>query len=113
MPGPTSTGVGGTRRVTAGPLTFDEEFTAWEVDEHFAFAVTATKLPMLAAMAESVRLDAVDDGAACKVTYRQGLQGRTGFGWLMQAIWSRAAKDLPVALAALAARVERTADAAQ
>ena len=105
-PGSTASGVGGTRRVTAGPLTFDEEFTVWDDDEHFAFGVTATKLPMLAAMAESVRLEPVDDGSACKVTYRQGLQGRTGFGWLMKAVWSRPAAGLPVALAGLKERVE-------
>ena len=112
-PGPTSTGVGGTRRVIAKRLPIDEEFTTWDADKHFAFGVTATKLPILAAMAESVRLEPLDDGAACKVDYRQGLQGRTGFGWLMKLIWSRAAKDLPIALTALKARVERTADAAQ
>ena len=65
------------------------------------------KLPaILAALAESIRLEPVGDGAACKVTYRQGLQGRTGFGWMMKAIWSRAAAGLPVAIEALKARVE-------
>ncbi len=46
-PGPTSTGVGGTRRVIASRLALDEEFTAWDENEHFAFAVTASKLPIL------------------------------------------------------------------
>lgn len=105
-PGITSTGVGGTRRVIAKRLPIDEEFTAWDENEHFAFAVTGSKLPILAAMAESVRLEPVDDGAGCRVTYRQGLQGRTGSGWLLKAIWSRPAADLPLALAALKARVE-------
>lgn len=112
-PGPTPTGVGGTRRVVAARLPIDEEFTAWDENEHFAFAVTGSKLPILAAMAESVRLEPVDNGTACNITYRQGLQGRTGFGWLMKAIWSRAAKDLPVALAGLKARVEGATESAQ
>ena len=108
-PGPTSTGVGGTRRVIAARLPIDEEFTAWDENEHFAFAVTASKLPILAALAESVRLEPVDDANACRVTYRQGVQGRTGFGWAMKALWSRAAKDVPVALSALKSRVEAQA----
>ena len=112
-PGPTATGVGGTRRVIAARLPIDEEFTAWDENEHFAFGVTASKLPMMAALAESVRLEPVDDGAACRVTYRQGVQGRTGLGWAMKAVWSRAAKDVPVALEALKERVERSADSAQ
>lgn len=105
-PGPTATGVGGTRRVIANRLPIDEEFTAWDDDTHFAFAATHSKLPILEALAESVRLEAVDDGRSCRVTYRQGVQGRTGFGWAMKLVWSRAAKDLPKALAALKTRIE-------
>lgn len=112
-PGSTSTGVGGTRRVVASRLPLDEEFTVWDENEHFAFAITASKLPILGALAESVRLEPVDDGAACKVTYRQGVQGRKGFGRAMKALWSKAAKDVPVALKQLKARVERAADAGQ
>ncbi len=105
-PGPTATGVGGTRRVIAQRLPIDEEFTAWDENEHFAFAATASKLPILGALAESVRLEPLDDGAACRVTYRQGVEGRTGVGWLMKIVWSRAAVAVPVALAALKQRVE-------
>jgi len=112
-PGSTSNSVGGTRRVIASRLPLDEEFTVWDEDQHFAFAVTASKLPILGALAESVRLEPVDDGAACRVNYRQGVQGRKGFGWAMKAAWSRAAKDVPVALKQLKARVERTNDSAQ
>jgi hypothetical protein len=108
-PGPTSTGVGATRRVSAGPLVLDEEFTAWDENEHFAFAVTHSKLPILGALIESVRLSPENDGAACRVNYRQGVQGRSGFGWAMKALWSRAAKDLPVALQNLKQRVESSA----
>lgn len=108
-PGPTAEGVGGTRRVIAQRLPIDEEFTVWDVDEHFAFAVTHSKLPILAALAESIRLEALDGGESSKVTYRQGVQGRTGFGWLMKLVWSRAAAGLPPALAALKQRVESRA----
>ena len=80
-------GVGGGRRVTVNRMSMDEEFTVWDDDEHFAFAVIRTKLPILAAMAESVRLEPVGDG--CRVTYRQGLQGRRGFGRVLDAIWQR------------------------
>lgn len=82
-----SSGVGGGRRVKANRVSMDEEFTVWDDDEHFAFAVIGTKLPILAAMAESVRLEPVGDG--CRVTYRQGLQGRRGFGRVLGAIWQR------------------------
>jgi hypothetical protein len=99
------TGVGGGRRVIAGKLPLDEEFTAWDEDAHFAFAVTASKLPMLAALAESVRLEPVEDDRCC-VTYRQGVEGRSGFGWLMALIWKRAAAGLPVALVNLKRHVE-------
>jgi hypothetical protein len=99
--------------VIASRLALDEEFTAWDENEHFAFAVTASKLPILSAIAESVRLEPVDDGTACKVTYRQGVQGRKGFGWAMKAAWSKAAKDVPVALKQLKARVESATDSAQ
>lgn len=105
QPGPTSDAVGGTRRVIVKPLSIDEEFTAWDEAEHFAFAIVGSKLPMLAAAAESVRLEAID-GGRCRVTYRQGIQGRPGLGWLMNLAWKPAAKGLPLALAALKARVE-------
>jgi carbon monoxide dehydrogenase subunit G len=99
------TGVGGGRRVTANRVTMDEEFTVWEPDAHFAFAVTGSKLPILAAMAESVRLEPIDGG--CRVTYRQGLQARRGFGRILDAIWKRqGAPALEAALAELKRRVE-------
>ncbi len=104
-PGSRSTGVGGTRQVVAKPITIDEQFTAWDEGEHFAFAIVGSKLPMLAAAAESVRLASIDDGR-CRVTYRQGVEGRRGLGWLMKLAWTPAAKGLPGALAALKERVE-------
>lgn len=108
-PGSVSAGVGGTRRVTVKPLAIDEVFTAWDENEHFAFAIVGSKLPMLAAAAESVRLEPVADGR-CRVTYRQGIEGRRGLGWLMDLAWKPAAKGLPPALAALKQRVETTSN---
>jgi Polyketide cyclase / dehydrase and lipid transport len=99
------TGVGGGRRVIVGKLPLDEEFTAWDENEHFAFAVIASKLPILGALAESVRLEPVGD-AGCRVIYRQGVEGRRGCGWLMTQVWKRAAKTLPGALVNLKQLVE-------
>ena len=107
QPGSTSTGVGGTRRVIVSRLGIDEVFTAWDEAEHFAFAIVGSKIPILAAAAESVRLEAV--GTGCKVTYRQGVEGRRFCGWLMEKAWAPASKGLPAALAALKARVESAA----
>lgn len=98
------TGVGGGRRVIVGRLPIDEEFTAWDVDEHFAFAVIASKIPILDTLAESVRLEPTDRGT--RVTYRQGVRGRAGFGWAMRLLWKRPARQLAVALDALRMRVE-------
>ncbi|MEP6297316.1 MAG: hypothetical protein ABJ382_08305, partial [Ilumatobacter sp.] len=69
------------------------------------FAIVGSKLPMLAAAAESVRLESID-GGRCRVTYRQGVEGRRGLGWLMKLAWTPARKGLPPALAALKQRVE-------
>lgn len=104
-PGSTSAGVGGTRRVIAKRMLIDEVFTAWDESEHFAFAIVGSKIPLLAAAAESVRLEPIGDGR-CRVTYRQGLEGRRGLGWLMKLAWAPAAKGLPSALASLKQRVE-------
>ncbi|MEE8601720.1 SRPBCC family protein [Euzebya tangerina] len=103
-PGPIAAGVGGTRRVSASVLTIDEQFTAWDEAAHFAFAVTGSNLPVLGSLAESVRLTSTDTG--CRVTYRQGVQGRRGLDWVMARIWSRAALALPTALENLKRRVE-------
>lgn len=97
-------GVGGGRRIFVAKRPIDETFTAWDENEHFAFSVIASKLPVLQALAESVRLEPSPTGT--RVTYRQGLEGRRGFGWLMSLIWKRPAKQLSEALAALKARVE-------
>ncbi len=107
-PGSTSTGVGGTRQVVVKPITIDEVFTAWDEGEHFAFAIVGSQLPMLAAAAESVRLEAVGD-RHCRVTYRQGVEGRRGLGWLMKLAWGQAAKGVPLALDGLKRRVEADA----
>lgn len=111
-PGTTSTGVGGTRQIVTKPLTIDEVFTAWDEGEHFAFAIVGSQLPMLAAAAESVRLEPIGDGGRCRVTYRQGVEGRRGLGWLMKLAWTPAGKGLAPALAALKQRVEADSDGA-
>ena len=92
-------GVGGGRRVTAMRVTLEEEFTAWDEDEHFAFAVTSSKLPILETLAESVRIEPTEAG--CRIVYRQGLQAKRGFGKVLDLAWKQAAKDLPVALSNL------------
>lgn len=94
-----ATGVGGGRRVTLSRITLDEEFTAWDPVEHFAFAVVGSKVPILHTMAESVRIERTDDG--CRVVYRQGLQAKRGAGPLLSLAWKPAAKQLERALANL------------
>jgi acetyl esterase/lipase/uncharacterized protein YndB with AHSA1/START domain len=97
-------GVGGRRRVTAGPARFDEVFTVWEPARHFAFAVTASSVPGLDWLAESITLEPT--GSTTLVRYRQGLAARRGYGWLWSALWARAAAQLAPSLRALKARVE-------
>lgn len=98
------TGIGAQRTVTVRGSALDEEFTAWKPGEQFAFAVTASKVPVLAALAEEVRLLAVDGG--CRVSYRQGIEMRKGFGWLGRPVASQMSKQLGVALANLKLRCE-------
>ncbi|MFN3257244.1 MAG: SRPBCC family protein [Ilumatobacter sp.] len=98
------TGVGGGRTVTVKRISIVEEFTAWDDDEHFAFAVTSSPIPMLRTLAESVRL--VPEGDGCRIVYRQGLSGRRFLGWAMSLAWKQAAKQLEVALSNLKAQVE-------
>lgn len=98
-------GVGSGRRVSIGLVTVDEEFTAWDVDEHFAFAVVKSPIPILKTMAESVRLEALADDR-CRVTYRQGLEGRAGCGWLVGRVGNQMQGQTGAALAALKALVE-------
>jgi uncharacterized protein YndB with AHSA1/START domain len=97
-------GVGGRRRVTAGPARFDEVFTVWEPGRHFAFAVTGSSVPGLDWLAESITLEPV--GAATVVRYRQGLAARRGFGWLWSALWGRVSAQLGPSLQALKNRAE-------
>jgi uncharacterized protein YndB with AHSA1/START domain len=99
-----SEGVGGGRRVTSGKVVFDEEFTAWDVGEHFAFAVIASKLPILESLAESVVIEPTATGS--RVVYRQGLQAKRGFGVLLGLLWKRAAKQLEPSLANLKQQLE-------
>ncbi len=100
-----ASGVGGKRRVTAMRLPIDEEFTVWDENEQFAFAVVGTKLPFLSTMAESVTIEPAKGG--CRVVYRQGLQARRGFGRLLSLLWKRAPGQLQRALANLKTIAER------
>ncbi|NQY56462.1 MAG: SRPBCC family protein [Ilumatobacteraceae bacterium] len=100
-------GVGGGRRVTAARLPVDEVFTAWDENEHFAFAIVRSKLPILQAMAESVRLEETDNGG-CRVIYVQGLEARRGFGRVLGAVSRRLDRDLKAGLDALKQTVEST-----
>jgi uncharacterized protein YndB with AHSA1/START domain len=99
------TGVGGGRRVTVKKLPLDEEFTAWDENEHFAFAIVRSKLPILESMAESVRIEPTDTGS--RVIYRQGLQARRGFGKALDVMWKQNAKQLDLALQNLKQLVEQ------
>ena len=98
------TGVGGGRRIIVRKRPIDEVFTAWEVDRHFAFAVTGSRIPILRSLAESVRLE--PNGTGTRLTYRQGVEGRTGCGWLMKLVWRQPARQLAVALGELRRRIE-------
>jgi len=96
-------GVGSGRTVKIKVLTLTEEFTAWEPDRHFAFAVVKSPIPFLAKMAEEVVLEPNGDGTT--VTYRQGLEGRKYVGGLMKAMWKPAPGQVERALGRLAERV--------
>jgi len=98
------TGVGGRRRVTVQRMPVDEVFTAWDENEHFAFAVVGSKVPFLSTMAESVRIEPTDTG--CRVVYRQGLQGRSGFGRVIGLAGRRMPGQLQRALENLKALAE-------
>jgi uncharacterized protein YndB with AHSA1/START domain len=99
------TGVGGGRRVTVKKLPLDEEFTAWDENEHFAFAIVRSKLPILESMAESVRIEPTNSGS--RVIYRQGLQAKRGFGKALDVMWKQNAKQLDIALQNLKQLVEQ------
>ena len=99
------TGVGGGRRAVAGQVAFDEEFTVWDENEHFAFAVVRSQLPILDTMIESVRLEATEAGT--RVTYRQGLSGRKGFGWALRLLWKRGGAAVQPALDNLRRLIEK------
>ena len=102
----TGQGVGSGRKVKVGPLTIEEEFTAWDENEHFAFAVTKAPIPILKTLAESVQLEST--GAdSCTVVYRQGVEGRFGFlGPVMKRVGTSLEKQTGEALANLKRIVE-------
>lgn len=98
------TGVGGNRTVTVRKLPIEEEFTAWDLNERFAFAITKSSLPILEALAEDVRI--VPTAGGSKVTYRQGIQGKRGFGWLNKVVFRQMPDQVANALGNLKKIVE-------
>ena len=96
-------GIGGQRVATVPGAKIGEVFTAWEPDRQFAFAVVSGP-PVLAAMAESVVIEATDNG--CVVTYTMGIEPARGFGWLLKLGAGRVEKMLAEALDNLAERTE-------
>jgi uncharacterized protein YndB with AHSA1/START domain len=105
-------GVGGARRVTIGKAPpVDEIFTAWDENERFAFAIVGSKLPFLGALAESVEIDAIEVASGetgSRVTYRQGIELKRGFGWLAARASNRLGGQLSKALEQLRIQVEST-----
>lgn len=61
-------GVGSTRSVDVGPITFDEEFIVWEPGRAWGFTIVGTTVPLARAAAELVELE--PDGTGTRVTYR-------------------------------------------
>lgn len=100
-------GVGGGRRVTVKRISLDEEFTAWDENERFAFAVITSRIPILSTLAESVQIESTESG--CRVTYRQGVQGRRGLGWAMSLAWRPVPGQVRTALANLKTMAEADA----
>ncbi len=97
-------GVGGRRRVRIGALRFDEVFTAWEPERHFAFAISSSTLPILARMAESLRVEPTTTGT--RVTYRQGLAAHRRFESPLQLVARRLSAELADSLVRLKSMVE-------
>lgn len=100
-------GVGGRRRVVAGPARFDEVFTVWEPERQFAFAVTGSSLPGLEWMAESVTLEPA--GSGTRVVYRQGIAPRRGFDRVWALLGRQLSARLDPSLQQLRRLVERAA----
>lgn len=98
------TGVGGNRRVTVKWLPIDEEFTAWDPNERFAFAIIGTKIPFLHALAEDVRIEKTETGS--RVTYRQGVECKRWFGWLAKPLFGSLGASTAEALGNLKQRCE-------
>ena len=102
----TGIGIGGGRRVHIGKISVEEIFTAWSPGEHFAFAVTKSPVPVLAAMIESVEISPTESG--CEVTYRQGLAPRRGTGRLVERVGTQLQGQSGAALVNLKRLAEAT-----
>lgn len=62
-------GVGSRREVRLKTLTVREHFIVWEPGKRFAFTMEAISLPVVNAMGEDMRIEAIDDGH-CRLTWR-------------------------------------------
>jgi hypothetical protein len=62
-------GAGSRRRVRLRTLTVIERFVAWEPGKRFAFTMEAISLPIVRAVGEDMRLEAVGEGR-CRVRWR-------------------------------------------
>lgn len=98
------TGVGGARRATAGRIPLDEEFTVWNENEQFSFAIVKSPLLFLDALAEDIRIEPVGDGS--RVVYRQGITGKRGFGWLAKLAFKSLESETSAGLVRLKALLE-------
>ncbi len=99
-------GIGSGRRVKIKRFTIEEEFTAWEENRRFAFAVVESPLPVLARLAEDVLLEPTQHGTS--VVYRQGVEGKHFVGGIMGLLWKQAPGQVANALVNLKVRVEST-----
>ncbi len=94
--------VGGHRKVVVNRISFEEEFTAFDPEQRFAFTVLKISVPFARSMAECVTLEPLDDGTRTRVTYRQGFEPRTGFGWFLNSSRKRLERELRAGLDGLA-----------
>ena len=94
--------VGGHRKVVVNRITFEEEFTAFDPEQRFAFTVQKISVPFASSMAECLTLEPLDDGTRTRVTYRQGIAPRSGFGWFLNSSRKRLERELRAGLDGLA-----------
>lgn len=96
-------GVGSVRSVHQDNFKVVERITRWVPNELWAMTVTKINVPVIAAMAEDVVLEAVDGGTA--VTWRIGVE-LAGLGRVLRGpLVKKSSAGLDTALAQLAERI--------